>query len=127
MQVLVYTVFCVVGLIDFVTVTYQGGQYGKTRTRSGASPTSNRFARKRKGRSRSGRGTQGEWPVDLRWRRQYRVDSAQEPGLTTTEVNELNAARRSIKHLEAELAIHELATELLKGTTNPKAGGRPSQ
>jgi len=61
------------------------------------------------------------------WRRQYRVDSGQESGLTTTEVNELNAARRRIKHLEAELAIHELATELLKATTNPKALGRPSQ
>jgi len=61
------------------------------------------------------------------WRRQYRINSGQEPGLTTTEVNELNAARHSIKHLEADLAVHELATELLKGTTNPKAGGRPSQ
>ena len=58
---------------------------------------------------------------------QYRFDSSQEPGLTRTEANELNAARSSIKHLKAELAIHELATELLKGTTNPKAGGRPSQ
>ena len=61
------------------------------------------------------------------WRRQYRIDSGQEPGLTTTEVNELNAARRQIKHLEGELAVHELATELLKGIINPKAGGRPSQ
>jgi transposase-like protein len=61
------------------------------------------------------------------WRRQYRVDSGQEPGLTTTEVNELNAARRRIKHLEAELAIHELATELLKGSTGSIAGRRPSQ
>jgi transposase-like protein len=61
------------------------------------------------------------------WRRQYRVDGGQESGLTTTEVNELNAARRRIKHLEVERAIHELATELLKGTTNPKVGGRPSQ
>jgi len=34
-------VFHVVGLIDFATVTYQGGQYGKKRARSGASPTSN--------------------------------------------------------------------------------------
>jgi transposase-like protein len=33
------------------------------------------------------------------WRGQYRVDSGQESGLTTTEVNELNAARRRIKHL----------------------------
>jgi len=61
------------------------------------------------------------------WRRQYRVDSGQEPGLTTDEVNELSAARRRINHLEADLAVHELATELLKGSTNPKAGGRPSQ
>jgi len=61
------------------------------------------------------------------WRRQYRVDSGQESGLTTTEVNELNAARRQIKHLEVELAVHELVTELLKGTINLKAGGRPSQ
>ena len=57
------------------------------------------------------------------WRRQYRVDSGQEPGLISTEANELNAARRWIKDLEAELAIHEMATELLKGTTTPKAGG----
>jgi len=61
------------------------------------------------------------------WRRQYRVDSGREPRRTTTEANELNAARRQIKHLEADLAVHELATELLKGTTNPKALGRPSQ
>jgi len=61
------------------------------------------------------------------WRRQYLIDSGQEQGLTTTEANELKAARRQIKHLEADLAVHELATELLKGTTNPKAGGRPSQ
>jgi transposase-like protein len=61
------------------------------------------------------------------WRRQYRIDRGQESGLTTTEVNELNAARRRIKHLKTELAIHELATELLKATTNPKAGGRSSQ
>ena len=55
------------------------------------------------------------------WRRQCRVDSGQEPGLISTEANELNAARRRIKHLEAELAIHKMATELLKGTTTPKA------
>ncbi len=61
------------------------------------------------------------------WRRQYRINSAQEPGLTTTEVNELIAARQRIKHLEAELATHEMATELLKVTTNPKVGGRPLQ
>jgi len=32
------------------------------------------------------------------WRGQYRVDGGQGPGLTTTEVNELNAARPRIKH-----------------------------
>ena len=31
--------FRVVGLINFATVTYQVGRYGKTRARSGASPT----------------------------------------------------------------------------------------
>lgn len=61
------------------------------------------------------------------WPRQYRVDSGQEPGLTTAEANELNSTRRQIKYLEVELAIHELVTELLKGTTNPKAGGWLSQ
>jgi transposase-like protein len=61
------------------------------------------------------------------WRRQYRIDSGKESGMTTTEMNALNAARRRIKHLETELAIYELATELLKATTNPKAGGRSSQ
>ena len=61
------------------------------------------------------------------WRRQYRVDCGQEPGPTTTEANELNAAPSRINHLEADLAVHELATELLKGSTNPKAGGRPAQ
>ena len=61
------------------------------------------------------------------WRRQYRVDSGQEPGLTTTEANELNAARRRIKDLEAELAIHEMATGLLKGTTTQKASEWPLQ
>jgi len=34
----------------------------------------------------------------IAWRGQYRIDSGQESGLTTTEVNELNAARRRIKH-----------------------------
>jgi len=61
------------------------------------------------------------------WRRQYRINGCQEPGLTTTEANEIKAAHRWIKHLASELVNHELATELLKGTTNPKAGGRPLQ
>ena len=30
------------------------------------------------------------------WRRQYRVDCGQEPGLTTTEANELNASYAEI-------------------------------
>lgn len=61
------------------------------------------------------------------WRRQQRVDQGVEPGLSSTERAELTAARRRIRELESELAIHRLAAEVLKGTTSPKAGARPSQ
>lgn len=61
------------------------------------------------------------------WRRQRRVDQGVEPGLSSTERAELTAARHRIRELETELAIHRMAAELLKGTTSPKAGARPSQ
>ena len=54
------------------------------------------------------------------WRRQERVDQGIAAGLTSAERAELAAARRRIRELEAELAIHRKATELLKGTTSPK-------
>ena len=61
------------------------------------------------------------------WRRQERIDLGVEPGLTTAERAELMAARRRIRELEQELAIHRAAAELLKGTTSPKVGSRPSR
>ncbi len=54
------------------------------------------------------------------WRRQARIDAGLEAGLTTAEHAELAAAKRRIRELEAELAIHRRATELLKEKTGPK-------
>jgi transposase len=61
------------------------------------------------------------------WRRQDRIDRAEEPGLSSAERSELAAARKRIGELEGELAVHRRATELLKGATDPKAGSRPSR
>ena len=60
------------------------------------------------------------------WRRQERIDRGLEPGVSTTERAELAAAKRRIRELEAELAVHRRAAELLKGTVDPKGGSRPS-
>jgi transposase len=60
------------------------------------------------------------------WRRQERIDRGLEPGLSTAEKAELAAARRRIRELEAELAVHRRAAGLLKETNDPKAGSRPS-
>ena len=61
------------------------------------------------------------------WRRQERIDQGLEAGLASGERAELLAARRRIRELEAELAIHRKTAELLKGTTSPKGGSRPSR
>jgi transposase-like protein len=61
------------------------------------------------------------------WRRQERFDQGVEVGLTSAERAELLAARRRIRELEAELAVHRHAAALLKGTTSPKADSRPSR
>lgn len=61
------------------------------------------------------------------WRRQERIDQGLEAGLSSGERAELLAARRRIRELESELAIHRRAAELLKGTTSPKGGSRPSR
>jgi transposase len=61
------------------------------------------------------------------WRRQERMDQRIEPGLSSAERAELAAARRRIRELETELAIHRKAAELLKGTTSPKGDSRPSR
>src|SRR3989442_4329261 len=61
------------------------------------------------------------------WRRQERIDQGLEAGLTSAERAELIAARRRIRELETELAIHRKAAELLKENTSPKGGSRSSR
>ena len=61
------------------------------------------------------------------WRRQARVDAGLEAGVTTSEQAELAAAKRRIRELETELAIHRRATELLKEKASPKGRTRRSR
>jgi transposase-like protein len=60
------------------------------------------------------------------WRRQDRIDRGLEAGMSSAELAELVAARKRIRELEAELAVHRRATELLKEDVGPKGGSRPS-
>jgi transposase len=60
------------------------------------------------------------------WRRQEQIDRGLEPGLSTGEKAELASAKRRIRELEAELAVHRRAAELLKESHDPKVGSRPS-
>jgi transposase-like protein len=60
------------------------------------------------------------------WRRQDRIDRGLEAGLSSAEKAELVAARKRIRELEAEVAVHRRATELLKEKADPKGGSRPS-
>jgi transposase-like protein len=48
------------------------------------------------------------------WRRHDRIDRGLEAELTTADKAELVAARKRIRKLEAALAVHRRATELLK-------------
>src|SRR5438034_3301614 len=59
------------------------------------------------------------------WRREDRIDHGLEPGLSSEEKAELVAARRRIRELETEVAIHRRTTELLVERTDPKVGSRP--
>ena len=61
------------------------------------------------------------------WRRQERIDRGEIPGLTSAERNELAAAKRRIRELEAELAIHRRASDLLAERSDPKGGSRRSR
>jgi transposase len=61
------------------------------------------------------------------WRRQEAIDRGLVPGLTSVEREELAAARRRIHELEAELAIHRRASELLAETSDPKGAARRSR
>jgi transposase-like protein len=60
-------------------------------------------------------------------RRQARIDAGIEAGVTTSEKAALIAAKRRIRELEMELAIHRRATELLKEQTDPKRPSRRSK
>lgn len=60
------------------------------------------------------------------WRRQARIDAGLEAGVTTGDRTELEAAKRRIRELETELAIHRRATELLKEKADPKGRTRRS-
>ena len=61
------------------------------------------------------------------WGRQERIDLGLEIGLTSEERAELASARRRIRELDTELAIHCRAAELLKANTSPKGDSRPSK
>src|SRR2546430_9488737 len=60
------------------------------------------------------------------WRRQELIDRGELPGLSSAEHEELRAARRRIRELETELAVHGRAAELLKESV-PKDGSRRSK
>lgn len=53
------------------------------------------------------------------WRRQDQIDRGLVPGLRSDEREELAAARRRIRELEAELEIHRRASELLTERSPP--------
>jgi transposase-like protein len=61
------------------------------------------------------------------WRRQEQIDRGELAGLTSAEHGELRAARRRIKELETELAVHRRAAELLKESVRPKGASRRSR
>ena len=61
------------------------------------------------------------------WRRQERIDRGEVPGLRSAERTELAAAKQRNRELEAELAIHRRASELLAEHSDPKGGSRRSR
>ena len=61
------------------------------------------------------------------WRRQDRIDRGVEPGLASGERAELLAARRRLRELEAEIAVHRRAAELLKEQARPNVYTRRSK
>lgn len=61
------------------------------------------------------------------WRRQELIDRGELPGLSSSEREELRVARRRIRELETELAVHRRAAELLKEEVRPKGASRRSR
>ena len=61
------------------------------------------------------------------WRRQEKIDRGEIAGLSSAEREELAAARRRIRELETELAIHRRASELLAERSDPIGGSRRSR
>ena len=61
------------------------------------------------------------------WRRQARIDAGEEAGLTSAEKAELAEAKRRIRELETELAVHRRAAEILKDSVRPKRPSRRSE
>ncbi len=61
------------------------------------------------------------------WRRQEQIDRGEIPGLASAERTELAAAKQRIRELEAELAIHRRASDLLAERSDPKVGSRLSR
>src|SRR4051812_50062141 len=56
------------------------------------------------------------------WRRQELVDRGELPGLSSLEREELRAARRRIRELETELAVHRRGGGGVEGGGGPKRG-----
>ena len=61
------------------------------------------------------------------WRRQEAIDKGLVAGPTSTELEELTAARRRIAELETEVAVARRAMELLREGVPPKAATRRSR
>jgi transposase len=61
------------------------------------------------------------------WRRQDRIDKSQAPGVSSSELAELSTAKRRIAQLEAELAVHRRASELLGQVVPPKGATKRSR
>jgi transposase-like protein len=61
------------------------------------------------------------------WRRQDEIDRGLAPGPSSPEREELAAAKQQIRKLEAELAIHRRAAELLEEQADPNGGSALSR
>jgi transposase len=63
-----------------------------------------------------------------RWRRQAEIDAGDRPGAKSYEADPLQAARRRIIELEAELKLVKAASDLFaEGAVDPKGSSRLSE